>query len=101
MNRSQAFAVVRKWIETGEYQRSMFVSIIMDQNDWLGALGNKEAYVQATRLEVAQLALMTLSANLSMDGAGLCKVLLKQTSDPEAGPLFKLAVGDLIKALQV
>ncbi len=75
MNRVQALAVLREKVRLGYHKRDLFIAIVVDQDDWIGAMFKPDAVIDATRLDVAQTVLMLLSTHTGMETDELLRTL--------------------------
>ena len=85
-------------IATGYKKRQMFVDIIVDQNDWIGAMFKPDAIWDAMRLDVAQNAAMLMTSDPAMETSQLVQAL-RQQADKEKSKYRYDVTMELIKAL--
>ena len=64
--RPKALEYLRNLVAEGIKQRDLFLNIVIDQDDWLGALSKPESYQQAVRLDLAQTTLLRMASDPSV-----------------------------------
>lgn len=98
MHRKDALHVMSKLVETGYRKRQMFVDIIVEQNDWIGAMFKPDAIWDAMRLDVAQNAIMLMTSDPTMETPQLIQALQQQAAKEKSKFRHDVTV-ELIKAL--
>ena len=98
IHRKDALHLMSNLIATGYKKRQMFVDIIVDQNDWIGAMFKPDAIWDAMRLDVAQNAAMLMTSDPAMETSQLVQAL-RQQADKEKSKYRYDVTMELIKAL--
>lgn len=98
MNRNQALLLLTKMVSRGHQQRDDFISIIVDQDDWVGAMLKGDTLFDAMRYDTAQNAVMLMTSDPAMTTDQLIAAL-QQRAQREKSHNWQVIINEVITAL--